>query len=144
MSIMWAFDLLKNYDSDARIKSIVDNVRTTIVPVVNPDGFNHSRETAAGQGGEGAVLGGRGQYWRKNRRSLTDYYAAEGLASEGPIGGQYPAPIRGTDAYGVDPNRNYGYTWGRPGSSSSDIHSQSHRGDGPFSEPETRNIAWLS
>ena len=145
MSIMWAFDLLESDGVDPRITALLDNVRTTIVPVVNPDGFNHSRETAVGQGGEGVALGGRGQYWRKNRRSLTDYFAGDGLGlAEGLTQAQYPAPLRGADAYGVDPNRNYAYTWGRPGSSSSDIHSQSHRGDSPFSEPESRNIAWLS
>ena len=145
MSIMWAFDLLANDGVDPRITTILDHVRTTIVPVTNPDGFNHSRETAAGQGAEGLALGGRGQYWRKNRRSLTDSFAGEGLGlAEGQAGAQYPQQVRGTDAYGVDPNRNYAYTWGRPGSSSSDIHSQSHRGDAPFSEPESRNIAWLS
>ena len=144
MAIMWAFDLLLNDGKDARITGIVDNVRTIVVPVVNPDGFHHSRETAAGNGAEGTALGGRGQYWRKNRRSLTDYFAGDGLGlAEGPAGARYPEPVRGSDAYGVDPNRNYGYTWGRPGSSSSDIHSQSHRGDAPFSEPESRNIAWL-
>ena len=136
MSIMWAFDLLESDGADPRITTILDNVRTTIVPVVNPDGFNHSRETAAGQGGEGVVAGGQGQYWRKNRRSLTD----AGLSGDPGT----PAPLRGLDAYGVDPNRNYAYTWGRAGSSSSDITSQSHRGDAPFSEPESRNIAWLS
>ena len=136
MAIMFAYDLLGNDGVDARITTLLDHVRFTIVPVVNPDGFNHSRETAAGQGNEGAVAGGQGQYWRKNRRSLTD----EGSTPEG----SYPAALRGRDAYGVDPNRNYASTWGRPGSSSSDITSQSHRGDAPFSEPETRNIAWLS
>jgi hypothetical protein len=144
MSIMWAYDLLTNDGKDPRITAILDHVRTTVVPVINPDGFNHSRETAAGQGAEGSALGGRGQYWRKNRRSLTDYFAGDGLGlAEGAAGAQYPAPVRGSDAYGVDPNRNYAYTWGRPGSSSSDIHSQSHRGDSPYSEPETRNIGWL-
>ena len=142
MSIMWAYDLLLS--AEPAIAAILDNVRTTVVPVVNPDGFNHSRETAAGQGQEGIVLGGRGQYWRKNRRSLTDEFAGDGLGvAEGPMGNEYPEQVRGSDAYGVDPNRNYAYTWGRPGSSSSDIHSQSHRGDAPFSEPESRNIAWL-
>jgi hypothetical protein len=144
MSIMWAFDLLTNDGQDPRITAIVDSVRTTVVPVVNPDGFNHSRETAVGQGGEGSTLGGRGQYWRKNRRSLTDEFAGDGLGvAEGAAGAQYPDPLRGADAYGVDPNRNYAFTWGRPGSSSSDIHSQSHRGDAPLSEPESRNITWL-
>ena len=139
MAIMWAFDLLTA--DDPRIAAIRRHVRTTVVPVVNPDGFNFSRESVVNNSAEGLVLGGRGQYWRKNRRSLTDEFAGEGLGvAESAAGPAYP---RAADAYGVDPNRNYAYTWGRPGSSSPDIHSQSHRGDAPFSEPESRNIAWL-
>ncbi len=144
MAIMFAVDLLTADGTDPRVTRILDSVRTVVVPVVNPDGFHHSRSAAAETpgGSEALVLGGRGAYWRKNRRSFTDHYAAEGLVSDS---GQqtYPAPVRGTDAYGVDPNRNYAYTWGRPGSSANDAHSQSHRGDVPFSEPESRNIAWL-
>ena len=51
------------------------------------------------------------RYWRKNRRS----------------------------PYGVDLNRNYGYMWGGPGSSSSPS-SETYRGEAPFSEPETQAI----
>lgn len=146
MAIMFAFDLLEgDAAGDSKARQIVDGARTIIVPVVNPDGFAHSRAAPAETpgGNEAIVLGGRGAYWRKNRRSFTDYYAAEGLASDG--GHQrYPEAVRGTDAYGVDVNRNYAFTWGRPGSSANDVHSQSHRGDSPFSEPESRNIAWLA
>ena len=40
----FAFDLAMNYGKDARITRLVDKVRTVVVPVVNPDGFNLSRE----------------------------------------------------------------------------------------------------
>jgi hypothetical protein len=41
--------------------------------------------------------------------------------------------------WGVDPNRNYGQYWGGPGSSA-DPTSQSYRGTGPWSEPETQAV----
>ena len=40
----FAFDLTMNYGKNERITSLVDRVRTVVVPVVNPDGFNLSRE----------------------------------------------------------------------------------------------------
>jgi len=56
--------------------------------------------------------GGGERYWRKNRR----------LNSGG--------------SFGVDLNRNWGHQWGGGGSSSSQT-SDTYRGTGPFSEPET-------
>jgi carboxypeptidase T len=57
------------------------------------------------------------RYWRKNRR----------LNSDG--------------SFGVDLNRNYGYSWGYDdrGSSPEPV-SEVYRGAGPFSEPETRAV----
>lgn len=55
------------------------------------------------------------KWWRKNRRG-----------ENGKI-------------FGVDLNRNYGYKWGGPGSSSSP-YSETYRGPAPFSEPETAAI----
>ena len=40
----FGFDLAMNYGKDARITALVDKVRTVVVPIVNPDGFNLSRE----------------------------------------------------------------------------------------------------
>ncbi len=55
-----------------------------------------------------------GGVWRKNRRD------------------------NGDDEYGVDLNRNYGYQWGYDNMGSSpDSSSETFRGIGPFSEPET-------
>lgn len=143
MAVMFATDLAESHALDSRVRALLDTVRVTVVPVVNPDGFTHSRGAFAETpgGAEALVLGGRQAYWRKNRRSFTDGTVGDGLglteAAQNPQG-------TGLDAYGVDPNRNYGFTWGRPGSSSADVHSQSCRGDEPFSEPESRNIAWLA
>ncbi|MDQ3981139.1 MAG: hypothetical protein M3271_00485, partial [Actinomycetota bacterium] len=105
-----------------------------IVPIVNVDGFDYSRESvtsahqtvasatsplAAGNGFEG--------YWRKNRRSLT--------------GVTVPVAQKNPDAYGVDPNRNYAYLWGdNQGGSSGNVLDQTYRGEAPFSEPETQNV----
>ena len=53
--------------------------------------------------------------WRKNRRN------------------------NGDGTFGVDLNRNYSYQWGGPGSSG-DTFSDTYRGTGPFSEPETQAV----
>ena len=46
-TIEFAYDLLRNYGRDARTTQLVQSTRTIVVPVVNPDGFNISREAAA-------------------------------------------------------------------------------------------------
>ena len=40
----FAFDLTMNYGKNARTTNLVDRVRTVVVPIVNPDGFNLTRE----------------------------------------------------------------------------------------------------
>ena len=58
-----------------------------------------------------------GGLWRKNRRDNQD------------------------GSFGVDLNRNYGYNWGYDDNGSSpDGFSETHRGNAPFSEPETQLI----
>ncbi|MDD5424932.1 MAG: M14 family zinc carboxypeptidase [candidate division Zixibacteria bacterium] len=60
---------------------------------------------------------GGGGMWRKNRRN------------------------NGNGSYGVDLNRNYGYQWGYDNvGSSPNTSSETYRGSGPFSEPETVNM----
>ena len=64
-----------------------------------------------------ASQGGAGQrLWRKNRRN------------------------NGNGTFGVDLNRNWSTAWGQPGSSSSPS-SETYRGTGPFSEPESTNLS---
>ncbi len=58
-----------------------------------------------------------GGFWRKNRRD------------------------NGGNVFGVDLNRNYAYEWGHDNSGSSpSASSETYRGPGPFSEPETAAI----
>jgi Zinc carboxypeptidase len=147
----WAYELIVGYRrGDASVRRLVESTRTIVVPVVNPDGFNASRE--AGQmfmNGEGADtdLDGSGdisdeefilaaaahpnEYRRKNCRLPGD-----------PEAGSCLQPSTGIFEGGVDPNRNYGGFWGGPGSSG-DFFTQTYRGPGPFSEPETQNIREL-
>lgn len=146
MPMMWAHELLENYDSDPVIASIVDNARTIILPLVNPDGFDRTVEAAAITGqtsdddlflGFPLALTGKGDMWRKNVRALTN----EGpLEVTGPIVGGSPVGASQPDAYGIDLNRNYPFHWGDESGSSSIPESQTYRGTQPFSEPETHNV----
>ena len=126
MPIMWAHDLLQSYGTDSRITTLMDTARFVVVPVVNPDGFNHSRESLVQESALGTVPpGGLEGYWRKNRRSFT------GLT--------IPVIQKNPDAYGIDPNRNYPHNWGGPGAAGNQ-YSQDSRGASAASEPEPRNI----
>ena len=113
-----------------------------MVPIVNPDGFNASREAGELQGAAGGrggsadqetanILSHPNEYRRKNCRLPDD--SPEGDCSQ---------PAFGAASGGVDPNRNYGGFWGGPGASTMPS-AEDYRGPGPFSEPETRNIRSL-
>ncbi len=120
----FGYDLLTNYGKSARTTRLVNATRTIVVPIVNVDGFNLSRE-APDDSGSGFA------YKRRNCRV---------------VDGQTPAPgacgLQVNRNKGVDPNRNYGGLWGGPGASFNP-NSDTYRGAGPFSEPETRNIQKL-
>jgi murein tripeptide amidase MpaA len=60
------------------------------------------------------------EWWRKNRN-----------------------PKVGMGAVGVDINRNYDFLWSSGIGSSLFPQDDTYRGPAPFSEPETRNVAWL-
>ena len=50
----WAYELVNGYrNGDARVRDLVSRTRTIVVPIVNPDGFNASREAGElyGNGG---------------------------------------------------------------------------------------------
>lgn len=133
-TMIYAHHLVENYGKDKNITALLRKGRAIIIPLVNVDGFDYSREsilsaqeaiaertepTGYGNGFEG--------YWRKNRRSLSGVTA--------------PAVQKNPDAYGVDPNRNYGYLWGDGhGGSSGSMFDQTYRGSEPFSEPEVANV----
>lgn len=109
-----AHHLLANYGRDETITTLVDEREIWIVPIVNPDGVQHSHTEYT--------------MWRKNRRP----------APEDPAGRWW-----NTSNIGVDPNRNYGYMWGNTGASSSP-GSDTYHGPEPFSEPEVQAVRDLT
>ncbi len=137
-ALEWGYELINGYNAgDPKALRLVRKTKTIIIPIVNPDGFNASREAGELQG----AAGGRGgtdesanivshlaEYKRKNCRLVDDSPA-----------GNCNQPALGTAEAGVDPNRNYGGLWGGPGAGTSPT-APDYRGPGPFSEPETRNI----
>src|SRR4051812_719868 len=125
--------LTQNFGTDPEVTNLLQHARIVIVPIINPDGYNSSREApdpadnsgdpdAAPSLAESVGAGGSLAYRRKN--------------CNGP-GANPAAPCDLTT--GVDPNRNYGLGWGGLGASSSP-NSQSYRGAGPFSELETQSV----
>ncbi|WP_109508216.1 M14 family metallopeptidase [Nocardioides speluncae] len=117
LTIEFAYDLLKN-SADPRIKNILDKSRVLFVPIVNPDGFDVSRTQTY-------------EMKRKNCR-ITDLV----------LPGAGECQNSSNFSLGTDPNRNYGGFWGGPGASTSKT-SETYRGSGAFSEPETQNIQEL-
>jgi hypothetical protein len=137
VAMEFAHLLVDGAGSDPRISNLLATERIVIVPIVNVDGFVESREGGAlgipdpadttGQSAlqtvEGvALLGGSFAYRRKN---------CDGAIPSGDV----PCTLQ----WGTDINRNYGNGWGGPGAGSDPI-TQSYRGTGPFSEPESRAV----
>ncbi|GIJ22534.1 M14 family metallopeptidase [Micromonospora lutea] len=101
--------VLTRYGSDREITRLVDTTELWFIPVLNPDGYDHT-----------FTAGNR--LWRKNLRD-----------NDGD--GQ----ITGVD--GVDLNRNFSYKWGYDNEGSSpNPTSETYRGPGPNSEPETKAL----
>ena len=130
--------LAQGYGQNDNITSLLQRERIVIVPIVNVDGFISSRSAfdlgdqfyANGDPdtgstvtlGEAAANGGNFAYRRKN------------------CDGEVPSPAFPCELqYGVDPNRNYGEGWGGPGASTTQ-NTQTYRGSGPWSEPETQAV----
>ena len=146
----WAYELVNGYKSgNERARRLVQATRTIVIPVVNPDGFNVSREAgeAGGRGGGGENPSGDDtpalvipyEYQRKNCRIV------DPNGDDPEAGDCMQQPATGLEQFGVDPNRNYGGFWGGPGASEPGgsppgDYAQDYRGPAPFSEPETRNI----
>jgi hypothetical protein len=140
--MIWAYYLLENYGTDARVRAILDNARIVVIPVMNPDGFHKSRHGME-NANLGIVAGGQEAYWRKNRRAW---------------GGNETTVPNNALAYGVDPNRNYAFLWGATtggaagltpaanalpayASTSPNPYDQTYFGPEPISEPENKNVA---
>ena len=60
--IYYMWYLLENYDSDDKVKALIDNTEMYFVPVINPDGYVYNETTNPNGGG----------MWRKNRRDNLD------------------------------------------------------------------------
>lgn len=104
--------LCEQYSVDPRVKSLVDAREIYIIPVVNPDGWEHNRSLGAGSG------------WRKNRRT---------------IGANIGVDLNRN--YNVDWNTCASVTCGSPASCGSNSgSSDTYVGPSAFSEPETQAI----
>ncbi|WP_370894163.1 M14 family zinc carboxypeptidase [Janibacter sp. GXQ6167] len=126
----FAYDLLQGYGRDARITKIVKNERVIFVPVVNPDGFHVSRSAEP--------LGNFSQFDYEMKRKNCSISSATPERFRGGTCDDNPAGrLRGTDL-----NRNFPGFWGGPGASAT-WSSDTFRGDGPGSEPETDNMRKL-
>jgi hypothetical protein len=148
----WAFELVNGYRAgDARARDLVTRTRTIVVPIVNPDGFNASREAGelyGNGGGHATDLNGDGnvsdaEFIAAASTHINEYRRKNCRFPVGPAAGNCLAqPDQGVVGGGVDPNRNYGAFWGGGGSSGI-FAEQDYRGPEPFSEPEPRNIREL-
>jgi hypothetical protein len=151
-AIEWAYELVNGYrNGDARVRDLVTRTRTIVIPIVNPDGFNASREAGelyGNGGGHATDLDGDGQisdaeFIAASTTHINEYRRKNCRFQAGPPAGNCMAqPDQGVVGGGVDPNRNYGAFWGGNGSSDTYVE-QDYRGPGPFSEPESENIREL-
>jgi Zinc carboxypeptidase len=127
----FAWYIAKGWGSDDQVTNLLKRERIVVVPVINPDGYVVSRTTPSAYDTTGAAPfdtaeivagGGFGAYRRKN-------------CSGAVPSADFPCLLQ----WGVDPNRNYGEGWGAAGASSNP-YTQTFRGLGPWSEPETQAV----
>ncbi|MFJ2439909.1 M14 family zinc carboxypeptidase [Streptomyces sp. NPDC087658] len=99
---------IDNYGKDQRITKILDSTELWFVLTANPDGYDFTHSADSAR------------LWRKNLRDIN----GDGVITTGD---------------GVDLNRNFPYKWGYDDEGSSpSSDSETYRGPGPASEPETR------
>jgi hypothetical protein len=122
-------------DEDEKSKNRRNSALIYVVPIANPDGYEHSRNSDS--------------FWRKNREPIHASDISPALAKEMGVNGNEVIDI------GVDPNRNYGKKgdkslekiWRPDGDSpdstyddysatSDDPHDDTFRGTGPGSTKE--------
>ena len=129
-TIEFAYDLLRSYGSDARTTQLLQQTRTIVVPIVNPDGFNISREAA--------LIGDFSLFdYEMKRKNCRVSASTPKKYAGGTCDNNKAGRLRGTD-----PNRNYGGLWGGSGASVN-WSDDTFRGDAPFSEPEVQNVREL-
>jgi Zinc carboxypeptidase len=128
-ALEWAYDLLTNFGQARRTTRLVRATRNIVIPVVNPDGFNISREAP--------------DFPPETEFNQFSYEMKRKNCWPDP---EHPGPCENNPTagrlLGVDLNRNYGGFWGGPGASPNSL-SDIFRGTIPFSEPETENIRKL-
>jgi hypothetical protein len=117
----FAYDLAKG--TDRRTNRLLGATRTIVVPVVNPDGFNVSREARLIN--------------EKNAFSAHDFEMKRKNCRDNVANCDQRSRL-----HGVDLNRNYGGFWGGPGAGTA-LLDDTYRGPSAFSEPESRNIQEL-
>jgi hypothetical protein len=158
----FALELVNGYGHDERITRLVNATRTIVVPIVNPDGFNLSREWPVDIGTAVAAVDlppqVNGLLPVSDPLYLGALLADAGVSPAPGTGFSYkrrncrvadgrdPAPGEceslANRRLGVDPNRNYGGSWGGAGAGL-DPEDDTYRGAGPFSEPEVQNVREL-
>lgn len=106
---------IDGYGKNAEVTRLVNTTELWFLPVSNPDGYDHTFSTTDPDA----------RMWRKNLRDNN---------GDGTI----------TAGDGVDPNRNFATKWGWDNEgSSTDPASETYRGTGPASEPETKALSKL-
>jgi carboxypeptidase T len=118
LTLEFAWDVVQNDGVDEEITGLLESTRLIVVPVVNPDGFDMSRDRVQ-------------EMKRKNCRVQ---------AGEIPTEAECADPAN--HPFGVDLNRNYGSFWGGPGASGN-VRAENHYGAHPYSEPEIQNTSTL-
>ena len=126
-SAEFAIDLANNYGKDPRVTKLLDNVRVLVTPLTNVDGFVNSRSAP--------IDDPEGLYHTTNAAPGPGMQAYRRKTCGFPFPNVVPCELQ----IGVDPNRNYGESWGGPGASSNP-QSLTYRGPSPFSEVETEAV----
>jgi hypothetical protein len=137
----FAWMLVKGYGSDPRITGLLERERVFVIPIDNVDGFVISRTDSQFSPNDQGNANG---IFTPGEDPGETVHTGEAVAPGGPPAayrrknctGNFPAGFPCEFQHGVDPNRNYGNGWGGPGAST-DPSSQTYRGSGPWSEPET-------
>lgn len=140
----WAYELVTKAGKDAKVDDLLARVRTVVIPVVNVDGFNVSREAPTDLQNDPQYAQVPDTGLNQTAVYLVDpalnYKRRNCRLTEGTTSlpqGVCALPVNRT--LGVDPNRNYGVLWGGGGASALPVYD-TFRGYGPFSENETQNI----
>ncbi len=125
--VYFANQLIGGYETDEKIRLLVNTLQIWIVPIVNPDGLEYSQSSPNDQIDATRM-------WRKSRRPVSASGCANGI--------------------GVDLNRNYAFQWRLQGDdpcpnynddrgASDDPVNELYRGPKAESEPEIKAIKSL-